>query len=319
VLCLFAFCSAEYFEEEEEFYPPSRFPIDPDANRTMCEIIQAKGYPCEEHYATTPDGYILGMFRMPQPNNVGPPVLLQHGLLDSSFTWVLNYPEQSFPYILHDLGYDVWLGNNRGNTYSKNHTTLSIHSKEFWQFSWDQMAEFDFPTQIQYALSKNAMYPKLVYIGHSEGTTQAFAGLSLNSSIADMLYGYVGLGPVISVTHMSNLWLRDLLELGVEWIWNVLGIYQFLPTPVELHSEFVWACAECPICCNEVIELICGRHHGAFNNSRMNVMSGHEPGGTSTQNIHHWAQVRYCFVCILCLLFSADGQESNIPKNGFWS
>ena len=48
-------------------------------------------------------------------------------------------------------------------------------------------------------------------------------------------------------------------------------------------------------------------------------MSGHEPGGTSTQNIHHWAQVRYCFVCILCLLFSADGQESNIPKNGFWS
>ena len=70
------------------------------------------------------------------------------------------------------------------------------------------MAEFDFPTQIQYALSTNAMYPKLVYIGHSEGTTQAFAGLSLNSSIADMLYGYVGLGPVISVTHMSNLWLR---------------------------------------------------------------------------------------------------------------
>eukprot|EP00339_Tiarina_fusa_P023334 CAMPEP_0117053532 /NCGR_PEP_ID=MMETSP0472-20121206/37029_1 /TAXON_ID=693140 ORGANISM="Tiarina fusus, Strain LIS" /NCGR_SAMPLE_ID=MMETSP0472 /ASSEMBLY_ACC=CAM_ASM_000603 /LENGTH=364 /DNA_ID=CAMNT_0004768629 /DNA_START=113 /DNA_END=1207 /DNA_ORIENTATION=+ len=257
----------------------------------MCEIIQAKGYPCEEHFATTPDGYILGMFRMPQPSKPGPPVLLQHGLLDSSFTWVLNYPGQSFPYILYDLGYDVWLGNNRGNTYSKNHTTLSIHSKEFWEFSWDQMAEYDFPTQIAYALQTNAMYPKLVYIGHSEGTTQAFAGLSANSSISNSLYGFVGLGPVVSVTHMSNLWLKDLLDLGVEWIWNLLGLYQFLPTPVELHSEFVWACAECPICCNEVIELICGRHHGAFNNSRMNVMSGHEPGGTSTQNIHHWAQM----------------------------
>lgn len=122
MLCLLLVCSfaensvPEEYEEyynygETEFYLPSRFPIDADANRTMCEIIQAKGYPCEEHYATTPDGYILGMFRMPQAK--GAPVLLQHGLLDSSFTWVLNYPGQSFPYILYDLGYDVWFGNNR--------------------------------------------------------------------------------------------------------------------------------------------------------------------------------------------------------------
>lgn len=70
------------------------------------------------------------------------------------------------------------------------------------------MAEYDFPTQIQYALDVNANYPKLVYIGHSEGTTQAFAGLSLDNTIADQLYGFVGLGPVVSITHLSNLWLR---------------------------------------------------------------------------------------------------------------
>ena len=90
--------------------PEPRTPIDPDSNRTMCEIVMAKGYPCEEHWATTSDGYILGMFRMPQK---GPPVLLQHGLLDSSFTWVMNFPSQSLSYILHDMGYDVWMGNNR--------------------------------------------------------------------------------------------------------------------------------------------------------------------------------------------------------------
>ena len=107
---VFSVCNAEILEEPN-LYEPSRTPIDADANRTMCEIIQSKGYPCQEYYATTEDGYILGMFRMPQPN--GAPVLLQHGLLDSSFTWVLNYPEQSFPYILFELGYDVWFGNNR--------------------------------------------------------------------------------------------------------------------------------------------------------------------------------------------------------------
>lgn len=96
----------------------------------------------------------------------------------------------------------------RGNTYSKNHTTLSVDSSEFWQFSWDEMAIYDFPTQIEYALKTNGNYPKIVYIGHSEGTTQAFAGLTVNSSIADNLYGFVGLGPVISVTHMTNLWLK---------------------------------------------------------------------------------------------------------------
>lgn len=54
------------------------------------------------------------------------------------------------------------------------------------------------------------------------------------------------------------------MDLGLPWLWNLFGLNQFLPTPVELHSEFVWACAECPICCNEVIELICGRHHGNY-------------------------------------------------------
>ena len=100
-------------EGDEFYFREPRNPVDPDANRTMCEIIQDKGYPCEEHYATTPDGYILGMFRIPSKYSGAVPVLLQHGLLDSSFTWVMNYPTQSLPYFLSELGYDVWMGNNR--------------------------------------------------------------------------------------------------------------------------------------------------------------------------------------------------------------
>ena len=49
----------------------------------------------------TSDGFILGMFRIPYGRNQAPPargeqqrpaVLLQHGLLDSSDTWILNGP-----------------------------------------------------------------------------------------------------------------------------------------------------------------------------------------------------------------------------------
>ena len=38
---------------------------DPDANRTFRQIVEAKGFPCEEHNVTTADGYVLTLFRIP--------------------------------------------------------------------------------------------------------------------------------------------------------------------------------------------------------------------------------------------------------------
>lgn len=53
----------------------------------------------EEHFVTTADGYILGMHRIPSspraPRGVRrAAVYLQHGLLDSSATWVAAGPER---------------------------------------------------------------------------------------------------------------------------------------------------------------------------------------------------------------------------------
>ena len=128
------------------------------------------------------------------------------------------------------------------------------------------MAWYDFPTQMQYALQHNeANYTKLIYVGHSEGTTQAFAGLAAQPQLAEQLYGYVALGPVTSIVHMTNLWMKDLLKHRVIWLWNLEHRYHFLSTPPmdsQLHDDLVWICADCPDCCNEFIELVCGRHHG---------------------------------------------------------
>lgn len=37
-------------------------------------------------------------------------------------------------YVLADAGYDVWLPNFRGNTYSRAHAELDPENVDFWRF-----------------------------------------------------------------------------------------------------------------------------------------------------------------------------------------
>ena len=48
--------------------PPEEKP-DPECNYNITQLIQNKGYPCEEHKVLTKGGYILGVFRIPHGRN----------------------------------------------------------------------------------------------------------------------------------------------------------------------------------------------------------------------------------------------------------
>ena len=81
--------------------------------------------------------------------------------------------------MLHDAGYDVWMVNTRGNTWSKNHVSLISckNCSEFWDFQWEKTAVKDYPAEIDYILDYTG-YDDLFIVGYSMGTTQYFAMLS---------------------------------------------------------------------------------------------------------------------------------------------
>lgn len=81
------------------------------------------------HRVVTSDGYILEVHRIISSpvmtsSRVKPVVFLQHGFLDSSATWVMSGPEHGFGYALADSGYDVWMGNARGEKHLIKHFRL---------------------------------------------------------------------------------------------------------------------------------------------------------------------------------------------------
>lgn len=265
---------------------------DPDVGKSMYDLVVSKGYYIERHWTTTEDGYILGMFRMPLGKgetfaSTKPVVYLNHALLDSSFAFICNAPNESLGYILADRGYDVWFGNNRGNTYSANHTTLSTESAAFWNFTYDEMALYDLPAHINYVLDHTGA-SSLSYIGHSQGTIQAFAGFPSFPNLAKKINLFVGMAPVAYVHHQRGWALNVIADLDVDRIFQFLGVKKFLTK--DFISKFApWLCDVLPNICDDVIELIVGPANN-INASRIDVYVGQTPAGTSVKNMVHWGQ-----------------------------
>jgi len=104
-----------------------------DIMKDFKDIVIARHLAVEEHTVLTDDGYILTLFRIPGPlgevlGNGGPPVLLLHGIVDSADGWIVH-DDNSPAFILSRAGYDVWLGNSRGNKYSRRHISMSPESE----------------------------------------------------------------------------------------------------------------------------------------------------------------------------------------------
>lgn len=57
----------------------------------------------------------------------------------------MNYADVAPAFVAASGGYDVWLGNSRGNKYSDRNVYMSSSSAEFWDFDWQEMGQEDIP------------------------------------------------------------------------------------------------------------------------------------------------------------------------------
>lgn len=217
---------------------------DPNCESGTIEYICAKGYNAEEHFVTTSDGYVLGLHRIPasvqhnngadeNEDNARPahhvrPILIIHGFMHSSEAFIRQQASDSLPLVLNDAGYDVWLGNNRGNKYSHKHINKKPTQDDFWDFSLDDMARHDMPSMIDYILAQTGA-PSLTVIGFSQGTAQTFAYLSKQPASASKVNLFIALAPVIVPRGFANPVVDTLARARPDFIFLLFGKRQLLP------------------------------------------------------------------------------------------
>eukprot|EP01089_Gocevia_fonbrunei_P013840 TRINITY_DN3643_c0_g1_i3.p1 TRINITY_DN3643_c0_g1~~TRINITY_DN3643_c0_g1_i3.p1 ORF type:complete len:381 (+),score=69.42 TRINITY_DN3643_c0_g1_i3:81-1223(+) len=256
----------------------------------VTEIIRDYGYPCEDYLAQTPDGWSLSIQRIPHgKSKVGASkgvVFLQHGLACDSTSWVLNPASEDLPLVLADAGYDVWMGNNRGNGLSMINKYYTPDQPQFWNFTWDDMASSDLPTMIDFVLTQTKE-KTLAYIGVSEGTTIAFSGF-LNPELAAKISIYVALAPVAYVHHENSLVMSYLADLDAAQIIAFLGDHEFY-LPVAIHQLIPDICELDPTGCEYILSLLMGPSIHE-NSSRFEYYLNYQPVPTSVKNMIHWSQ-----------------------------
>lgn len=207
----------------------------------------------------------------------------------NSEIWVcLTDEERCLVFKLVDRGYDVWLGNNRGNKYSKKSIHHPPTSQAFWNFSMDEFAFHDIPDSISYILSATSQ-PSLSYIGFSQGTAQAFATLSIHPKLNDKVNVFIALAPAMSPAGLSNGIVDSLMKASPQILYLLFG------RKAILSSTAFWQSILYPPIFVRVIDIALDFLFGwkSKNMSMAQKLAAypHLYSFTSVKSVVHWFQI----------------------------
>ncbi|XP_066594913.1 lipase 3-like [Prorops nasuta] len=271
----------------------------PEVTYTPVQMAESLGYTTETHVVTTADGYLLTMFRISgsktNPAKPGKPaVLMHHGIFASSADWIATGSDLALVYPLVDAGYDVWLANCRGNTFSKYHLTKSPDVKEFWDFSYHELGVYDIPAEIDQVLNVTGQ-EKLFYVGHSMGTTSFFILLSEHPEYNEKIYKMFAYAPVVYINFRAPLigLLAIVLKL-LNYVYDFYGSFELLPQDSIITQTILYGCMSYTplqtLCLNGLF-LFFGYNTANFRKSTVPTLGHNTPGGASLKMLIHYEQM----------------------------
>ncbi|KAG8135376.1 hypothetical protein E2320_008408 [Naja naja] len=226
--------------------------LNPQEFMTIPQIIHYWGYSSEEYEVLTDDGYYLN-------NSLG--------------------------FFLSDAGYDVWIINIRGTTWSRRHQKFSIDQQEFWEFSFHEMAIYDIPATIAFILQKTKQN-RLYYFG--------FIAFSLLPHLTQKVNLFLCFTPAYTLRGITGLpKVLGKIPAGLrKLIW---GKKEYYLLSNKLKAFLAYGCSHAIFdkLCLQGIFFMGGYNAKNLNTSRADVYVGIFPDFTSVKTLSHWGQVIY--------------------------
>ncbi|XP_059054184.1 lipase 3-like [Achroia grisella] len=268
-----------------------------DTYLNFTELATKHGYRSEEHTVTTEDGYILTAFRILtncQESSKRHPVLLMHGIFDSSDVWIIPDKDTAIGYILAKNCYDVWAHNHRGNRYSRKHVEYNPDTDmEYWNYSFDEHGHFDVPAIVDYIL-RVTQRQKISYIGHSQGTTDFFVMTSLRPEYNDKIHVAIHLAPVAWMTNIANPILKVVSQATqlLKIFLDSSGNSELLSHDQPIHFIFEILCQVFSNSfCSTSLYAATGYVNGTIPSKTLEIAFGHLLSGTSSKSLAHFGQL----------------------------
>ncbi|KAK1123312.1 hypothetical protein K0M31_008931 [Melipona bicolor] len=265
---------------------------------TPKEIAQNAGYAAETYQVVTHDRYVLQLDRITgskksPPSNNKPAVLLLHGVLDCSATWLLD-AKKGLGFILADQGYDVWMGNVRGNRYSRKHLDLSPSHSDFWMFSWHEMGIYDIPAMIDY-ITEQTEQEKIFMITHSQGGTAFFVMASERPEYQQKVTAAFALAPAVFMSRTKSPLFKALAPHAndINLITDLIGMYEFKASNKLIQMIGKKVCRDASILqplCKNIIFLFAGFDE-ELNTSLLPLIPQYDPAGASVRQFVHYGQL----------------------------
>lgn len=250
----------------DDGYVPTEGGPDP----VVCDVgyyARRVGLDIEEFEVQTEDGFIIDLWHVYDPREYsklndeertyrGPelftgdnrkrlrdpsqkrkyPVLLMHGLLQSSGAYCVN-DDDSLAFYLCKSGFDVWLGNNRCGFHPK-HTLLEYSDPRMWCWNIRQMGVFDLTALVSRVLFETG-FEKIGLICHSQGTTQTFVALAKEQrpELGEKLNVFCALAPAAYAGPLIGKMYFKFMRVISPGLFRVMfGIHAFIPIMMTMHS-----------------------------------------------------------------------------------